>query len=161
MATLQKITTYLWFDGNAEEAVTDYTSLFPDSRVTQIARWGKGGPAPEGSVMNIVFELAGQQLMALNGGPMFKFTPAVSLFVRCESQAEVDKFWDGFLSRGGQASMCGWLSDRFGLSWQIIPTALMELMGDSDPQKAGRVAQAMMTMQKIDVAALQRAYAAA
>lgn len=158
MTKPQKITTYLWFDGNAEEAVTDYTSLFPDSRVTHIARWGKGAPAPEGSVMNIVFELAGQQFMALNGGPMYKFTPAISLFVRCESQAEVDKLWDMFLARGGTANPCGWLSDRYGLSWQIIPTSLMELMSDPDPQKASRVVQAMMTMQKIDIAALQRAY---
>jgi predicted 3-demethylubiquinone-9 3-methyltransferase (glyoxalase superfamily) len=155
----QKITTYLWFDGNAEQAVEHYTSLFPDSRVTKVARWGKGGPAPEGSVLNIAFELAGQSFIALNGGPHHKFTPAISLFVSCDSQEEVDQLWDRMLAAGGKAVQCGWLEDKFGLSWQIIPTVLMDLMGDPDPVKSGRVAQAMMKMQKIDTAALKRAYA--
>ncbi len=157
MAT-QKITTYLWFDGNAEQAVEFYTSIFPKSRVTQVARWGEGGPGPKGTVMNIAFELAGQQFIALNGGPHFKFTPAISLFVSCESQAEVDRYWSKLLADGGKPTQCGWLEDKFGLSWQIIPTALVTLMSDPDPKRAGRVAQALMTMQKIDVAALERAH---
>jgi predicted 3-demethylubiquinone-9 3-methyltransferase (glyoxalase superfamily) len=154
----QTITTYLWFDGNAEEAVELYTSIFPRSKVTKVARWGEGGPGPAGTVMNIAFELDGQQLIALNGGPHFKFTPAISLFVSCESQAEVDRYWEKFLATGGKATACGWLEDKFGLSWQIIPKQLVELMSDPDPKRAGRVAQALMTMQKIDVAALERAH---
>jgi predicted 3-demethylubiquinone-9 3-methyltransferase (glyoxalase superfamily) len=154
----QTITTYLWFDGNAEEAVELYTSIFPRSKVTKIARWGEGGPGPAGTVMNIAFEIDGQQLIALNGGPHFKFTPAISLFVSCESQAEVDRYWEKFLAAGGKATACGWLEDKFGLSWQIIPKQLVELMSDPDPKRAGRVAQALMTMQKIDVAALERAH---
>jgi predicted 3-demethylubiquinone-9 3-methyltransferase (glyoxalase superfamily) len=161
MAKAQKITTYLWFDGNAEEAVEHYTSLFRDSRVTKVARWGKGGPGPEGTVMNIAFELAGQSFIALNGGPHFKFTPAISLFVSCETQEEVDELWGRFLAAGGKASQCGWLEDKFGLSWQIIPTALVDLMSDPDPARAGRVAQKLMTMQKIDISALKSAHAAA
>ncbi len=157
--TQQKITTFLWFDGNAEEAAALYTSLFPDSKITHVARWGKGGPAPEGSAMSVSFELAGQGYMALNGGPQYTFTPAISLFVSCESQAEVDALWERFLSSGGKETACGWLTDRFGLSWQIIPTAMMRLMSDPDPVKAGRVAQAMMGMKKIDIAGLERAHA--
>ena len=161
MARTQKITTYLWFNGNAEEAVEFYTSVFPDSRVTKVARWGEGGPGPEGSVLNIAFELAGQSFIALNGGPQFKFTPAISLFVSCESQAEVDELWTKLLDGGGKPNACGWLDDRFGLSWQVVPTALIELMSDPDPKASGRVAQAMMGMQKIDIAGLRRAYMAA
>jgi predicted 3-demethylubiquinone-9 3-methyltransferase (glyoxalase superfamily) len=161
MSTAQKITTYLWFNGNAEEAVEFYTSIFRDSRVTRIARWGEGGPGPKGSVMNIAFELAGQGFIALNGGPQFAFTPAISLFVSCESQAEVDDLWTKLLAGGGKPTACGWLEDRYGLSWQVIPTALIDLMSDPDPAASGRVAQALMTMQKIDLAALQRAHAAA
>src|SRR5688572_16522674 len=126
----QKITTFLWFDGNAEEAVEHYTSLFPDSRVTQVARWGKGGPGPEGSVMSIAFELSGQGFMALNGGPQYKFTPAISLFVSCQTQEEVDRLWGRILDAGGKPVQCGWIEDKFGLCWQIIPTELMALMGD-------------------------------
>ena len=158
MATAQKITTYLWFDCNAEEAVTFYTSLFPGSRVISVARWPEGGPGPAGQVLNMVFELAGQQFMALNGGPRFAFTPAISLFVSCENQAEVDMFWLKLLADGGREDHCGWLQDRFGLSWQIIPTALMTLMSDPDREKSGRVMQAMLSMRKIDVAALERAH---
>ena len=157
--TTKKITTYLWFDGNAEQAVELYTSIFPNSRVTQVARWGEGGPGKPGTVMNIAFELDGQGFIALNGGPQFKFTPAISLFVPCASQDEVDRIWSRFLAAGGVATACGWLEDRFGLSWQIIPTRLVDLMSDPDPARAGRVAQALMTMQKIDVAALERAHA--
>jgi predicted 3-demethylubiquinone-9 3-methyltransferase (glyoxalase superfamily) len=154
----QKITTYLWFDGNAEEAVAHYTSIFPRSTITKVARWGEGGPGPQGTVMNIAFELDGQQFIALNGGPHFKFTPAISLFVSCESQAEVDMYWSKLLAGGGKPTACGWLEDRFGLSWQIIPEKLVTLMSDPDPKCAGRVTQALMTMQKIDIAALERAH---
>ena len=157
MSTPQKITTFLWFNDNAEEAVTFYTSLFPNSRITQVARWPEGGPGPAGQVLNMVFELAGQQFMALNGGPHHAFTPAISLFVSCENQAEVDTFWAKLLEHGGREDQCGWLQDRFGLSWQIIPTALMKLMSQD---RSGRVMQAMLTMRKIDVGALERAYAA-
>jgi predicted 3-demethylubiquinone-9 3-methyltransferase (glyoxalase superfamily) len=157
----QKITTYLWFNGNAEEAVELYTSIFPRSRVTKVARWGEGGPGPQGSVMNIAFELDGQPFIALDGGPQFKFTPAISLFVSCDSQAEVDAYWSKLLAAGGKPTACGWLEDRFGLSWQIIPTALVELMTDPDPKRSGRVARALMGMQKIDIAALERAHAGA
>lgn len=161
MATTQKITPYFWFDGNAESAVEFYTSLFPNSRVTKVARWGKGGPAPEGSVMNVAFELAGQSFIALNGGPHFKFSPAISMFVSCDTQAEVDQYWDRIVAAGGKPNQCGWIDDQFGLSWQIVPTQLVELMSDPDPIKAGRVATAMMAMVKIDLAALERAYASA
>jgi predicted 3-demethylubiquinone-9 3-methyltransferase (glyoxalase superfamily) len=161
MSRTQKITTYLWFNGNAEEAVEFYTSVFPDSRVTQVARWGEGGPGPQGTVMNIAFELAGQAFIALNGGPQFAFTPAISLFVSCESQPEVDRLWAKLLEGGGTPGPCGWLTDRYGLSWQVVPTALVDLMSDPDPRASGRVAQALMTMQRIDIARLQRAHAAA
>ncbi len=158
MATQQKITTFLWFDGNAEEAVELYTSMFRDSRVTQVSRYGKGGPGPEGAVMSMSFELAGQGFMALNGGPLYKFTPAISLFVSCESQEEVDRYWNRFLETGGRETACGWLDDRFGLSWQIIPNELPKLLSDPDPKKAARVMESMLSMKKIDVAALRRAH---
>ena len=161
MSRTQKITTYLWFNGNAEEAVEFYTAVFPGSRVTHVARWVEGGPGAQGTVMNIAFELAGQAFIALNGGPEFAFTPAISLFVSCESQAEVDELWAKLLAGGGKPTACGWLQDRYGLSWQVIPTGLVDLMSDPDPRAAGRVAQALMTMQKIDLARLQRAHAAA
>lgn len=157
MTPTQKITTYLWFDGNAEEAVRLYTSLFEGSRILEVTRWREGGPAPAGSVMTILFELAGQQYIALNGGPHYRFTPAISLFVRCETQEEVDRYWDALLAGGGKPTACGWLEDRFGLSWQIIPSALLELMSDPDPARAARATRAMLTMQKIDIAALRRA----
>src|SRR5262245_9832688 len=134
MSRTQKITTYLWFNGNAEEAAEFYTSVFPDSRVTHVARWGEGGPAPQGSVMVVEFELAGQRFIALNGGPQFAFTPAISLLISCETQAEVDALWSKLLAGGGKPSGCGWLQDRFGLSWQVIPKALIELMRDPDPK---------------------------
>jgi predicted 3-demethylubiquinone-9 3-methyltransferase (glyoxalase superfamily) len=160
MTTSQKIATYLWFDDSAEQAVELYTSIFPGSRVTRVARWGKGAPRPERSIMVIEFELAGRAYIALDGGPHFKFTPAISLFVSCRDQEEVDALWSRFLESGGKAGQCGWLEDRFGLSWQIVPAALVELLSDPDPVKAGRVGQALMHMTKIDVAALQRAAAA-
>jgi predicted 3-demethylubiquinone-9 3-methyltransferase (glyoxalase superfamily) len=161
MSSSQKITTYLWFNGNAEQAVEFYTSVFPDSRVTHVARWGEGGRGAQGTVINIAFELAGQAFIALNGGPEFTFTPAISLFVACESQAEVDELWTRLLTGGGKPKACGWLEDRYGLSWQIIPTALVNLMSDPDPTASGRVAQALAGMQKIDLDALRRAHAAA
>jgi predicted 3-demethylubiquinone-9 3-methyltransferase (glyoxalase superfamily) len=157
--TQQKITTFLWFDGKAEEAVSHYVSIFEGSRIVHVSRYGKGGPGPEGGVMSMVFELAGQRFMALNGGPQHRFTPAISLFVSCDGQEEVDRLWSKLLEGGGKPDQCGWLADRFGLSWQIIPTALMEVMSDPDPQRAGRAMQAMFGMQKIDVAALRRAQA--
>lgn len=157
MELRQKITTHLWFDGNAEEAVGFYTSLFPDSRVVETVRYGEGGPGPKGSVMNMVFELAGQQFIALNGGPHYTFSPAISLFVSCKSQEEVDRLWNRIVDTGGKPTACGWIDDRFGLSWQIIPTQLMELLSDPDPERSARVMKSMLTMQKIDVPTLRRA----
>jgi len=161
MARTQKITTHLWFNGNAEAAVAFYTSVFPDLKVTNIARWGEGGPGPQGTVLNISFEMAGQSFLALNGGPQYPFTPAISLFVTCESQTDVDDLWTKFLDGGGKPNACGWLDDRYGLSWQIVPAALIELMSDGDPKASGRVARAVMGMQKIDIAGLRRAHQAA
>ena len=155
---MQKITTFLWFDQQAEEAMNLYVSLFKNSKVLSVSRYPEGGPMPAGTLMTATFQLDGQEFMALNGGPEFKFTEAVSLFVTCETQAEVDHFWD-HLSEGGEKSRCGWLKDRFGLSWQIVPTALGELMGDPDPAKSQRVMQAMLKMVKIDIQGLRDAHA--
>jgi predicted 3-demethylubiquinone-9 3-methyltransferase (glyoxalase superfamily) len=155
---MQKIVTYLWFDSQAEEAAELYTSLFENSRITQVQRYGDVGPGPAGTAMMVGFELAGQEFLALNGGPQYKFTEAVSLFVKCKDQKEVNRLWAA-LTKGGEEQPCGWLKDRFGLSWQIIPDALPRLMGDPDPEKAGRVMQAMLQMRKIDLAGLERAYA--
>jgi predicted 3-demethylubiquinone-9 3-methyltransferase (glyoxalase superfamily) len=154
---MQKITPFLWFDSNAEEAVAFYVSIFKDSRVTSVQRYGDAGPGPKGSVMSLEFQLEGQQFMALNGGPQFKFTPAISLFISCEAQEEVDALWERLLV-GGAPQRCGWLQDRFGLSWQIIPAALGRLMADPDPVRSARVMQAMMKMVKIDVSELKRAH---
>jgi predicted 3-demethylubiquinone-9 3-methyltransferase (glyoxalase superfamily) len=154
---MQKIVTFLWFDNQAEEAVNLYTSLFKGSKITGIARYQEAGPGEKGSVMTINFTLGGQAFIALNGGPVFKFTEAVSLFVNCETQEEVDTLWHK-LSEGGQESQCGWLKDKYGLSWQIIPTTLMKLMSDPDREKAGRVTRAMLQMKKIDIATLKQAY---
>lgn len=154
---MPKITPFLWFDNNAEEAMNFYTATFPNSKIGDVSRYGAGGPGPEGSVMTATFALNGQEFMVLNGGPMFKFTEAISMFVSCENQEEVDELWKK-LTEGGEESQCGWLKDRFGLSWQIIPTALGEMLGDPDPEKAGRVMQAMLQMKKIDVPALRKAY---
>jgi predicted 3-demethylubiquinone-9 3-methyltransferase (glyoxalase superfamily) len=155
---MHKITPFLWFDGQAEEAMNFYVSIFKNSKIGKISRWGEAGPGAKGTVMSASFELDGQPFHALNGGPHFKFTPAISMFVSCETQAEVDELWDK-LSAGGEKSRCGWLTDKFGLSWQIIPTALGEALGNSDPEKAKRAMQAMMQMGKIDIAALQQATA--
>ncbi|HUR07530.1 MAG TPA: VOC family protein [Nonomuraea sp.] len=153
---MQKITTYLWFDDQAEEAAEFYTSIFEDSRILDVNRYGDAGPGPAGSAMMVTFELAGQRFLALNGGPHFTFTEAISLYVDCASQEEVDELW-AKLTEGGQESQCGWLKDRWGLSWQIIPRALPELLGNPDPAKAQQVMKAMMGMRKIDISALEEA----
>jgi len=153
---MQKITPFLWFDSQAEEAATFYTSLFKNSKITGISRYGEAGPGPKGAVMMVNFELDGQSFMALNGGPVFKFTPAISLFVNCETQEEVDSLWEK-LSAGGEKSRCGWLTDKYGLSWQIIPTILGKLMGDPDRKKAGQVMKAMLQMDKINIKRLEEA----
>ncbi|MFN8585283.1 MAG: VOC family protein [Dehalococcoidia bacterium] len=155
---MQKIHPMLWFNTQAEEAAEFYTSLFPDSRITDVARFGDGSPGTAGTVMTVSFELAGQQLTALNGGPEFNFTEAISLYVDCADQAEVDRLWER-LTDGGEPGQCGWLKDRFGVSWQVIPSALGELMGDPDPERTGRVVQAMLQMTKIDVEGLRHAWA--
>jgi predicted 3-demethylubiquinone-9 3-methyltransferase (glyoxalase superfamily) len=155
---MQKITTYLWFDNQAEEAAIFYTSLLPGSSILDVQRYGEAGPGPAGSAMMVTFELAGQRFLALNGGPQFTFTEAISLYVDCESQEEVDELW-ARLTEGGEESQCGWLKDRWGLSWQIIPTELPELLGDPDPAKAQQVMKAMLGMRKIDVKALREAAA--
>jgi len=157
---MQKITTFLWFNDQAEEAANLYVSLFKNSKIDSISRYGDAGPGPTGSVMTVNFQLEGQKFIALNGGPHFRFTPAISLFVNCESQQEVDRLWDE-LSEGGRKDRCGWLQDRYGLSWQIIPVTLMQLMSDPDKQKAGRVMKAMLAMDKIDVEKLEAAAEAA
>jgi predicted 3-demethylubiquinone-9 3-methyltransferase (glyoxalase superfamily) len=154
---MQKIVPFLWFDGKAEEAMNFYVSIFKNSRVGRVWRYGDAGPGPKGSVMSCTFTLDGQEFFALNGGAQYKFTPAISLFVNCETQAEVDELWNR-LSAGGREDQCGWLQDKFGLSWQIIPTVLGKMLGDKDPAKASRVMQAMLKMKKIDVTGLQRAY---
>jgi predicted 3-demethylubiquinone-9 3-methyltransferase (glyoxalase superfamily) len=154
---MQKITPYLWFDTQAEEAVNFYISLFRNSKILNITRYEDSGPGPAGKVMLVAFQLDGQEFVALNGGPQFKFTEAISLFVHCDGQEEVDRLWEG-LSNGGEVQQCGWLKDKYGLSWQIIPSALMELMGDPDPVKSGRVMQAMLRMVKIDIEGLKKAY---
>src|SRR5882757_1225242 len=155
---MQKITTFLWFDNNAEEAMNFYISLFKDSKILSVTRNGEGRPGPKGSVLVGTFQLEGQEFMVLNGGPMFKFTEAISLYVSCETQQEVDDLWTKLTAGGGAPSQCGWLKDKFGLSWQIIPTTLGRLMNDPDPVKAQRVMGAMMQMTKIEIAGLQKAY---
>jgi predicted 3-demethylubiquinone-9 3-methyltransferase (glyoxalase superfamily) len=152
----QKITPFLWFNGQAEEAARFYVSVFPDSRIGELRRWGEAGPGPKGGVMSATFELEGQEFIALNGGPQFQFTPAISLFVDCRSQAEADELWQR-LSADGEQLPCGWLRDRFGVSWQIIPSRLGELLGDRDPAKAAKAMRAMLQMRRIDVAALEKA----
>ena len=154
---MQKITPFLWFDGRAEEAMTFYTSVFKNSKVVSISRCGDAGPAPKGTVMTTTFELDGQRFIALNGGPLFTFSPAISFFVSCETQAEVDELWDR-LVEGGAPQRCGWLRDKFGVSWQIVPTALGTMLQDKDPEKSRRVMQAMLQMIKLDINGLQQAY---
>jgi len=154
---MQKITPFLWFNDNAEEAMNFYVSIFKNSKVGRVTRYGEAGPEPKGTVMSATFQLEGQEFFALNGGPQFKFTEAISFFVNCETQEEVDELWEK-LSEGGKKDMCGWLKDKFGLSWQIIPTVLGQMLGDKDPAKSQRVMQAMLQMTKIDINGLKQAY---
>lgn len=153
----KKITTCLWFDTEAENVAKFYCSLFKEAKITQTSYYSDAGPRPKGSVMMVTFELNGQPFMALNGGPQYKLTPAVSFSIPCDDQAEVDYYWNGLLAGGGEESMCGWLQDRYGVSWQVVPNRLIELMTDPDAEKAKRVAQAMFKMRKIDIAKLEEA----
>ncbi len=154
---MQKITPCLWFDDNAEEAANFYVSIFKNSKVLNVSRYGEGAPRPADMALTVLFQLEGQEFTALNGGPEFKFTEAISLMVNCQTQAEVDELWDK-LTEGGEESQCGWLKDKYGLSWQIVPTVIGELMSDPDPTKAQSVMQALLKMKKLDIAALQRAH---
>jgi predicted 3-demethylubiquinone-9 3-methyltransferase (glyoxalase superfamily) len=154
---MQKITPFLWFDGKAEEAMNFYVSIFKHAKVGRVSRWGDAGPGVKGTVMSATFTLEGQEFFALNGGPHYSFTPAISFFVDCKTQDEVDELWEK-LSAGGEPNRCGWLRDKFGLSWQIIPDTLSTLLNDPDPKKSQSVMRAMMQMGKIDIAGLQQAY---
>ena len=154
---IQKITPFLWYDHQAEEAAQFYTAIFPNSKIVKVTRYGKAGPGPAGSAMTVAFQLEGQPFVALNGGPVYKFTPAISFVVNCESQAEVDAYWEK-LSAGGGEVQCGWIWDKFGVSWQVVPTILAELLADPDPVKAQRVMKAMLGMTKMDIAGLKAAY---
>ncbi|HEU5017579.1 MAG TPA: VOC family protein [Pseudolabrys sp.] len=154
---MSKISPCLWFDGKAEEAANFYVSLFPDSKITRIMRHGDAGPGPKGSVLLVEFMLAGETYQALNGGPQYQFTEAISLSVDCKDQTEVDKYWDALIKDGGKPVACSWLKDKYGLSWQIVPRRLVDLLNDSDSAKAARVMQAMMQMVKIDIAAIEKA----
>jgi predicted 3-demethylubiquinone-9 3-methyltransferase (glyoxalase superfamily) len=154
---MQKITPFLWFDGKAEEAMNFYTSIFKNSKIVSVTRYGEAGPGPKGTVMTATFQLDGQNFMALNGGPQFKFTEAISFFVNCETQQEVDELWEK-LSEGGGKGRCGWLKDKYGLSWQIVPTDLGKLLHAKDAEKSKRVMKAMLQMSKIDIQKLKQAY---
>jgi predicted 3-demethylubiquinone-9 3-methyltransferase (glyoxalase superfamily) len=154
---MQKITPFLWFDGQAEEAMNFYTSVFKNSKIERVTRYGAAGPGPKGTVMSATFQLDGQEFMALNGGSQFKFTEAISLFVNCETQEEVDDFWEK-LSADGKEGPCGWLTDKYGVSWQIVPSALGQMLSGNDAEKSKRVTQAMLQMKKLDVAKLKQAY---
>lgn len=155
---MQKITTFLTFNDQAEQAVNLYTSVFPNSKIVSVTRYGASGPGPKGSVMSITFQLAGQHFFALNGGPSFKFAQGISLFVNCETQEEIDDLWDKLTRGGGEPGPCGWLTDRFGVSWQIVPSVLGKYLSDTDAGKSGRVMQAMLQMTKMDISKLKRAY---
>lgn len=154
---MQKITPFLWFDHEAEEAMNFYVSIFKNSKVGNVSRYGEAGPGPKGSAMSVSFQLEGQEFYALNGGPIYKFTPAISLFVNCETQQEVDELWEK-LSEGGSKDPCGWLKDKYGLSWQIIPKVLGELLQSKDAKKSASAMKAMMQMTKLDIAKLKQAY---
>jgi predicted 3-demethylubiquinone-9 3-methyltransferase (glyoxalase superfamily) len=154
---MQKITPFLWFDNQAEEAMNFYVSVFKNAKITGLSRYGEAGPGPAGTVMIGTFELEGQEFYALNGGPEFRFNEAISLYVDCKDQQEVDELW-AKLTAGGEESQCGWLKDKFGLSWQIVPSVLTKLLQDKDPVKAQNVMRAMLQMRKIDIQGLQRAY---
>ena len=157
---MHKITPFLWFDDKAEEAMNFYVSIFKNSKVGSVTRYGDAGPGSKGTVMSATFQLDGQDFFALNGGPLFKFTEAISFFVNCETQEEVDELWEKLTAGGGAPQRCGWLKDKYGLSWQIIPKALGEMLGDKNPQKSQRVMQAMLQMNKIDIQRLKEAYGA-
>jgi predicted 3-demethylubiquinone-9 3-methyltransferase (glyoxalase superfamily) len=154
---MRRITPCLWYDGNAEDAANFYISVFRNSKITEISRYGDAGPLPKGTVLTVAFELDGQPFTALNGGPQYKFTEAVSFQIYCETQDEIDHYWNSLLARGGVESVCGWLKDRFGLSWQIVPSRMIELMQSPDPAKSRRVMEAMFKMRKIDLATLEAA----
>jgi len=154
---MQKITPFLWFDDKAEEAMHFYISIFNNSKVVRVIRYGEAGPGPEGTVMTASFTLDGEEFVALNGGPSFTFSPAISFVINCETQDEVDRFWEK-LSEGGKTLQCGWLQDKYGISWQVVPTVLIELLNDADPVKSNRVMQAMLLMNKIDIEGIRRAY---
>ena len=154
---MQKITPFLWFESQAEEAANFYTSIFKNSKIVRVARYGEAGPGPKGSVMTVAFNLDGQDFVALNGGPEFAFTPAISFLVSCKTQEEVDHFWEKLL-QGGKPSQCGWLKDKFGVSWQVVPAVLGELLGDKDAKKSKRVMEAMLQMVKLDIKKLKEAY---
>src|ERR1700694_3756657 len=154
---MPKITPFLWFDDKAEEAMNFYVSVFKNSKVVRVSRYGEAGPGPKGTVMSATFQLEGQDFFALNGGPLFAFSPAISFFVSCDTQPEVDELWEK-LSEGGETQRCGWLRDRYGLSWQIVPTVLGEMMQDKDAEKSKRVMKAMLQMDKIDIEVLRQAY---
>lgn len=154
---MQKITPFLWFNGKAEEAANFYVSLFNNSRVVSVSRYGEAGPGPKGAVMSVTFQLNGQDFYALNGGPQFSFTPAISFFINCETQQEIDNLWER-LSEGGQKLRCGWVTDRYGVTWQVVPIVLGKMLQDKDAVKAKRVVNAMMQMDKLDIAGLKQAY---
>jgi predicted 3-demethylubiquinone-9 3-methyltransferase (glyoxalase superfamily) len=154
---MQKITPFLWFDGNAEDAILFYTTVFKDAKVLNTSRYGELGPGPAGSLMTGTIELNGQEFMVLNGGPQFKFTEAISFFLRCETQQEIDEYWEK-LSAGGEQLPCGWLKDKFGLCWQIVPAVLEKMLNDKDPRRSQRVMHAMLKMRKLDIETLKQAY---
>jgi len=154
---MPRINPFLWFNNQAEEAANFYVSVFKNSRIVRVTRYGDAGPGPKGSVMTVDFQLDGQEFVALNGGPQFSFSPAISFVVNCQTQAEVEEFWQK-LAAGGEEVECGWLTDKYGLSWQIVPTVLVDMLNDPDPVKSQRVLKAMMQMKKIDIATLKRAY---
>ena len=154
---MQKITPFLWFDDKAEEAMNFYNSIFENSKIVNISRYGEAGPGPKGTVMTATFQLDGQEFIALNGGPHFKFTEAISFVINCQTQEEVDHFWEK-LSEGGEKSRCGWLKDKYGVSWQVVPTVLGEMLQDTDAEKSKRVMQAMLQMDKLDMKTLKQAY---
>jgi predicted 3-demethylubiquinone-9 3-methyltransferase (glyoxalase superfamily) len=158
MASVQKVSTCFWFDREGEEAAKHYVSLIPNSRITAVSRYGKGAPLPEGTALTVNFELAGTPFMALNGGPLFTLSEAASIMVQCDGQAEIDRLWEALLEGGGKEQQCGWLKDRFGLSWQIVPAKLVTLISDEDAEKVARVMAALMQMVKLDQASLEAAY---
>ncbi|MDQ1579859.1 MAG: hypothetical protein QOD05_634 [Microbacteriaceae bacterium] len=154
---MQKISPFLWFDNQAEDAANYYVSIFKDSRIVNVSRYGEGAPAPAGTAMSVTFELDGLEFQALNAGPVFTFTEAISFFVNADSQEEIDDLWEKLTSGGGEPGQCGWLKDKYGLSWQIVPPVLGDLLSDKDPARAGRAMQAMLGMTKLDIAALKAA----